>query len=86
MLQNGKPNVKENLPQGLESEASTRLDSAVPFERQAARALNLSVLMLGFDSLSRMAWIRLLPKTRDYFVKQLGGIELKGEFCPFSYY
>jgi hypothetical protein len=33
--------------------------------------------MFGFDSLSRMAWTRLLPKTRK-FLKKLGGIELEG--------
>ncbi|XP_076435622.1 uncharacterized protein LOC143275425 [Babylonia areolata] len=41
-------------------------------------SLNLSVFMFGFDSLSRMAWMRLLPRTRDYYLKALGGIELSG--------
>ncbi|KAH9515448.1 hypothetical protein Btru_014472 [Bulinus truncatus] len=36
------------------------------------------VFMFGFDSTSRMAWMRNLPKTREYFLKQLGGIELDG--------
>ena len=42
------------------------------------RGLNLSVFMFGFDSLSRMAWLRLLPRTRDYFLNSLGGTELTG--------
>ena len=42
------------------------------------KGLPLSVFMLGFDSLSRMAWMRSLPKTRQYFLKDLGGLELGG--------
>ncbi|KAL8625536.1 hypothetical protein ACOMHN_014625 [Nucella lapillus] len=40
-------------------------------------SLNLSVFMFGFDSLSRMGWLRFLPKTRKYFLDTLGGIELE---------
>lgn len=36
----------------------------------------LGFAMLGFDSVSRMAWLRQMPKTREYFLK-LGAIELK---------
>uniref|UniRef100_A0A2C9M9Z7 Uncharacterized protein n=1 Tax=Biomphalaria glabrata TaxID=6526 RepID=A0A2C9M9Z7_BIOGL len=36
------------------------------------------VFMFGFDSTSRMAWLRNLPKSRDYFLSHLGGIELEG--------
>ena len=28
--------------------------------------------------MSRMSWIRNLPKTREFFTKELGGIELEG--------
>lgn len=48
------------------------------YESQVGQNLNLSVFMFGFDSLSRMAWIRLLPKTREYLLQTLGGIELEG--------
>ncbi|ESO86427.1 hypothetical protein LOTGIDRAFT_129214 [Lottia gigantea] len=41
-------------------------------------ALGLDVLMFGFDSVSRMSWIRQLPKTRNYFLNTLKGIELEG--------
>ena len=41
-------------------------------------ALGVDVLMFGFDSLSRMAWIRSLKKTREYFLKDLKGVELEG--------
>ncbi|KAK3725777.1 hypothetical protein RRG08_030007 [Elysia crispata] len=36
------------------------------------------VFMFGFDSVSRMSWLRNLPKTRDFFTRMLGGIEMEG--------
>lgn len=42
------------------------------------RQPQLSVLMLGFDSLSKNAWIRKLPKTYKYLTKFLGGDVLQG--------
>ena len=38
----------------------------------------MNVLMFGFDSMSRMTWIRNLPKTYEYFTKHLDGIVLEG--------
>ena len=38
----------------------------------------LSVLMLGFDSMSRMSWLRRMKSSREYLVNRLGGIELEG--------
>ncbi|GFR73683.1 hypothetical protein ElyMa_003873700 [Elysia marginata] len=38
----------------------------------------LSVVMLGFDSMSRMSWLRRMKSTREYLVNSLGGIELEG--------
>ena len=38
----------------------------------------MNVLMFGFDSMSRMTWIRNLPKTYEYFTKHLGGTVLEG--------
>nr|KAG5702608.1 hypothetical protein BaRGS_027994 [Batillaria attramentaria] len=43
-----------------------------------SQGLGLSVFMFGFDSTSRMSWIRNLPRTREYFLNSLGGIELEG--------
>ncbi|KAI8773197.1 hypothetical protein BgiMline_014269 [Biomphalaria glabrata] len=37
----------------------------------------LGVAILGFDSMSRMSWLRRLPKTRAYFHDVLGAIELE---------
>ncbi|XP_005106165.2 uncharacterized protein LOC101851889 [Aplysia californica] len=42
------------------------------------QAMGYDVFMFGFDSVSRMSWYRNLPKTRDYFVRMLGGMELEG--------
>ncbi|XP_035826446.1 uncharacterized protein LOC101850422 [Aplysia californica] len=37
----------------------------------------LSIAILGFDSMSRMSWLRRLPNTRKYFHDELGAIELE---------
>uniref|UniRef100_A0A2C9K0A0 Uncharacterized protein n=1 Tax=Biomphalaria glabrata TaxID=6526 RepID=A0A2C9K0A0_BIOGL len=42
------------------------------------RGLDVDVIMIGLDSVSRLAWQRHLPLTRDYFVKVLNGIEMEG--------
>ena len=41
------------------------------------KALGYNVLMFGFDSVSRMSWIRMLPKSYEYMIK-LGFVTLKG--------
>ena len=38
----------------------------------------LSVLMMGFDSMSRMSWLRRMKSTQEYLVNRLGGITLEG--------
>ncbi|XP_059168855.1 uncharacterized protein LOC131950657 [Physella acuta] len=38
----------------------------------------LSIVILGFDSMSRMSWLRRLNKTRKYFYETLGAVELEG--------
>ena len=38
----------------------------------------LSIAILGFDSMSRMSWLRRLKKTRKYFYDTMKGVELKG--------
>ena len=42
------------------------------------KPLGLNVLMIGFDSVSRLVWMRMLPKTYDYMVKVLGSVVLDG--------
>lgn len=41
------------------------------------KALGYNVLMFGFDSVSRMSWIRMLPKSYAYMIEQ-GFVVLKG--------
>ncbi len=41
-------------------------------------AMGLNVLMFGFDSVSRMSWIRNLPKSYEYYTEHLGGLVLDG--------
>lgn len=41
-------------------------------------SLDLNILMIGFDSVSRMTWQRNLPKTYEHLVKVLGAVVLEG--------
>ena len=41
-------------------------------------AMGFNVLILGLDSVSRMAWQRLFPETYNYFKDTLGGIVFEG--------
>lgn len=66
----------ENIHLGVHVNETLKIRSRQT--RLPANGLGLSVVMLGFDSMSRMSWLRRLPKTRDYFVNQLGAIELEG--------
>lgn len=47
-------------------------------KKPAKNALNLNVYMFGFDSLSRMTFIRKMPKTYKYLTANLNGIVLEG--------
>jgi hypothetical protein len=46
--------------------------------RLSSSALNLSILIFGFDSVSRMTWMRSLPKSYEYLVNHLGAVVLTG--------
>lgn len=37
-----------------------------------------NIIMFGFDSVSRMQWMRLLPKSYEYLTKKLGSVILEG--------
>jgi hypothetical protein len=41
-------------------------------------AMGLDILMFGFDSVSRLNWMRNLPKSHDYFTNELNGVTLEG--------
>ena len=49
-------------------------------ETNASRqgSFDLNVLMIGFDSVSRITWMRNQPKTYDYLVKVHGTVVLEG--------
>jgi len=40
--------------------------------------IGYNVLMFGFDSVSRMTFMRFLPKSYNYLIKELGSIVMKG--------
>lgn len=44
----------------------------------SAKEMPFNVIMYGFDSLSRNAWIRKLPKTYKYMTKNLNADILQG--------
>ncbi|CAF1076953.1 unnamed protein product, partial [Didymodactylos carnosus] len=48
------------------------------------RHLGYNVLMFGFDSVSRMTFMRLLPKTYSFLVFQLGAVVMKGRYSAFQ--
>lgn len=47
-------------------------------QAKKAKDIPLNVIMYGFDSLSRNAFIRKLPNTYEYMVKHLGADVLQG--------
>ncbi|XP_001359906.2 uncharacterized protein [Drosophila pseudoobscura] len=51
---------------------------AQPQMQEVPTASFYNVLMFGFDSLSRNAFMRKLPRTYEYLTKQLGATVLKG--------
>ncbi|ENN76196.1 hypothetical protein YQE_07164, partial [Dendroctonus ponderosae] len=48
------------------------------WEQMKKTALNMNVLMFGYDSLSRNAFIRKLPESYEYLTKVLNAVVLKG--------
>ena len=53
-------------------------DQAVAPSLDDQKALGLNVLVIGFDSVSRLTWMRSLPRTYDYLVDVLGTVVLEG--------
>ena len=47
-------------------------------QTESSDSLGLNVLMFGFDSMSRVSWIRNLPETYHYFTQVLHGVVLEG--------
>ena len=43
-----------------------------------SNAMGLNILMFGFDSVSRLNWMRNLPKSHEYFTNVLNGVTLEG--------
>ena len=71
---------------GSDKKVYTNIHAAIPLlpannnnnttPRDGARPLD--VVMLTFDSISRLNWMRNLPKSHKYFVDELGATVLKG--------
>ena len=43
-----------------------------------AGGLKLNVMIFGFDSVSRLTWLRNLPKTHEWFTNKMGGVVMEG--------
>ncbi|XP_025079509.1 LOW QUALITY PROTEIN: uncharacterized protein LOC112555359 [Pomacea canaliculata] len=65
-------------PPSTQSSKHDSLPSSPLFNSASLLGLRLNVFIFGFDSMSRMSWMRLLPRTRWYFLETLGGLELEG--------
>lgn len=65
-----------NIHAGIAYDATVHARSPeIPFP---ASAMGYNILMIGFDSVSRMTWLRKLPKTHAYITNELNGILLEG--------
>lgn len=73
---------KEDVFKRLESFGKGKQPGSSPDskgrEGSSGEKLSLNVFMLGFDSMSRMSWLRNLVATREHFVYKLGAVELEG--------
>lgn len=67
--------IYSNIHSGIAYESSLHMRHM--WNPMPKKALGYNVLMFGFDSVSRMSWIRMLPKSYEYMIKQ-GFIVLKG--------
>ncbi|XP_023932391.1 uncharacterized protein LOC106165597 [Lingula anatina] len=65
-----------NLVSGIAYNAS--LFARANSTPRGRNAMGLSVLMIGYDGVSRLTWMRHLPKTYQYFTKNLKGTVLEG--------
>ena len=55
-----------------------RLASRHIWNPMARTHLGYNVLMFGFDSVSRMTFMRFLPKSYHYLIRELGSVVMKG--------
>ncbi|CAF1552481.1 unnamed protein product, partial [Adineta ricciae] len=66
----------ENYHMGIKYNSSLLIKN---FESpMKSTSLDYNVLMFGFDSTSRMTFMRFLPKTYSFLVNELGAIVMKG--------
>ena len=66
----------ENLHSGVSRKA--KVIAKIKDAYLSQKSMGMNVLMFGFDSVSRMTWMRNLPKSHSYFTNELGGYVLNG--------
>ncbi|CAG5127274.1 unnamed protein product [Candidula unifasciata] len=69
-------NTYENIHAGIH--LNLTIKERLKIVKPPANGLGLSIAFLGFDSMSRMSWLRRMPLTRDYLVNELKAIEFQG--------
>lgn len=70
-----------NLHSGVSHKVSPLNGGKTPSSTHSSSSKGLSglnILIVGFDSVSRMMWQRNLPETYKYLIESLGGIVLEG--------
>lgn len=76
VCQAGKNSTYENIHAGVHVNATIR--NRLRTVKLPANGIPMSIAFLGFDSMSRMSWLRRMPETRAYLVNELNAIELQG--------
>lgn len=70
--------VRTNIYVGVSPDDSVRARRRGTEETDEHFPLDLDIFMFGFDSVSRMTWMRNLPNSYKYFVEVLGAVILEG--------
>ena len=71
--------IYRNIHSGvLPKKAPEQEEEATSAETKTKLSLDLNVLMVGFDSVSRMMWQRNLPRAYSYLTETLGGVVMEG--------
>lgn len=74
---------KENKKQNLYNNLHVQIDNRIHLKEKIKTNSNdqckpLNILLLSFDSISRVSWFRRLPKTTEYLIKKMKTTVLYG--------
>ncbi len=69
----GRYKIYENLHATVVAKPDLKSRASYP-----KHSLGTDVIIFGFDSVSRMSWMRNLPKSHRYFTEEMKGVVMKG--------